>query len=55
MDDADIVVEVDGKNIPINDFVKKFLGGMISGLKDKKRRIKASPSSQFQPFLQMAY
>jgi hypothetical protein len=31
MDDADVVIEVDGKNIPMNDFVRKFLSGMISG------------------------
>ncbi len=31
MNDADIVLEVDGKNIPMNDFVRKILAGMISG------------------------
>ena len=27
----DIVLEVDGKNIPMNDFVRKILAGMITG------------------------
>ncbi len=31
MEDADIVLEVDGKNIPMNDFVRKILCGMITG------------------------
>ncbi len=31
MNDTDIVLEVDGKNIPMNDFVKKILAGMITG------------------------
>lgn len=31
MNDVDIVVEVDGKNIPMNDFVRKILAGMITG------------------------
>ncbi len=31
MEDADIVLEVDGKNIPMNDFVKKILFGMVKG------------------------
>ena len=31
MNDADIVLEVDGKNIPMNDFVRKILAGMITG------------------------
>ncbi len=31
MEDFDVVLEVDGKNIPMNDFVRKILCGMISG------------------------
>ncbi len=31
MKDADIVLEVDGENIPMNDFVRKILSGMITG------------------------
>ncbi len=31
MEDADIVLEVDGKNIPMNGFVKKILFGLIKG------------------------
>ncbi len=31
MNDTDIVLEVDGRNIPMNDFVKKILAGMITG------------------------
>jgi len=31
MDDTDIVLEVDGKNIPMNSFVKKILFGMVRG------------------------
>jgi len=31
MNDVDIVVEADGKNIPMNDFVRKILAGMITG------------------------
>jgi len=31
MEDADIVLEVDGKNIPMNGFVKKILFGMVKG------------------------
>ncbi len=31
MEDVDIVLEVDGKNIPMNDFVRKILFGMIAG------------------------
>ncbi|NJD77438.1 MAG: hypothetical protein FIB08_10155 [Candidatus Methanoperedens sp.] len=31
MEDVDIVLEVDGKNIPVNDFVRKILCGMITG------------------------
>ena len=31
MNVEDIVLEVDGKNIPMNDFVKKILSGMITG------------------------
>ncbi len=31
MSGEDIVLEVDGKNIPMNDFVKKILAGMITG------------------------
>ncbi len=31
MEDVDIVLEVDGKNIPMNDFVRKILCGMIAG------------------------
>lgn len=31
MEDVDIVLEVDGKNIPMNDFVRKILCGMITG------------------------
>ncbi len=31
MEDADIVLEVDGKDIPMNDFVRKILCGMIAG------------------------
>ncbi len=31
MEDFDLVLEVNGKNIPMNDFVRNILGGMISG------------------------
>ena len=31
MEKAEIVLEVDGKNIPMNDFVRKILSGMIAG------------------------
>jgi hypothetical protein len=31
MNDMDIVLEVDGKNIPMNDFVRNILSGMITG------------------------
>ncbi|HEY9246533.1 MAG TPA: hypothetical protein VIO11_06785 [Candidatus Methanoperedens sp.] len=31
MEHTDIVLEVDGKNIPMNDFVKNILCGMIGG------------------------
>ncbi len=31
MEDVDIVLEVNGKNIPMNDFVKNILCGMITG------------------------
>lgn len=31
MNGTDIVLEVDGKNIPMNDFVRKILSGMITG------------------------
>ncbi len=31
MKDTDIVLEVDGENIPMNDFVRKILSGMITG------------------------
>ncbi len=31
MNHIDFVLEVDGENIPMNDFVKKILSGMISG------------------------
>ncbi len=31
MNDVEIVLEVDGKNIPVNDFVRKILAGMITG------------------------
>ncbi|MBU4077636.1 MAG: hypothetical protein KKI06_13200 [Euryarchaeota archaeon] len=31
MNEADIILEVDGKNIPMNDFVRKILTGMITG------------------------
>lgn len=31
MKDADIVLELDGENIPMNDFVRKILSGMITG------------------------
>lgn len=31
MDDVDVVLEVDGKKIPMNDFVRKILSGMIAG------------------------
>ncbi|MCZ7384024.1 MAG: hypothetical protein O8C63_04665 [Candidatus Methanoperedens sp.] len=31
MDDTDIVLEVDGKNIPMNGFVRKILFGMVKG------------------------
>ncbi|MFH1323479.1 MAG: hypothetical protein ABIH80_06620 [Methanobacteriota archaeon] len=31
MNDVDIVVEADGKNIPMNGFVGKILVGMITG------------------------
>jgi hypothetical protein len=31
MEEIDIVLEVDGKKIPMNDFVKNILSGMIRG------------------------
>lgn len=31
MDDVEIVLEIDGKKIPMNDFVRKILCGMITG------------------------
>jgi len=31
MEETDIVLEVDGKKIPMNDFVKKILSGMVKG------------------------
>ena len=31
MVDADIELEVDGVKIPLNDFVRKFIIGMVSG------------------------
>lgn len=31
MNEADIVLEVDGKDIQMNDFVRKILAGMITG------------------------
>ncbi|MCX9085777.1 MAG: hypothetical protein OIN87_13370 [Candidatus Methanoperedens sp.] len=31
MDEIDIVLEVDGEEIPVNDFVKNILSGMIRG------------------------
>ncbi len=31
MNDADIILELDGKSIPMNDFVKNILSGMITG------------------------
>lgn len=31
MDNEDIVLEVDGKKIPMNDFVRRILCGMITG------------------------
>lgn len=31
MNEPDIVLEVDGEDIPMNDFVRKILAGMITG------------------------
>ncbi len=31
MEDVDIVLEIDGKKLPMNDFVRKILCGMITG------------------------
>jgi hypothetical protein len=31
MVDADVELEVDGVKIPLNDFVRKFIIGMVSG------------------------
>ena len=31
MGDADVELEVDGVKIPLNDFVRKFIIGMIGG------------------------
>jgi hypothetical protein len=31
MNDTDIILEVDGESIPMNDFVKNILSGMITG------------------------
>ena len=31
MDDIDIALEVDGKKIPMNEFVKKIICGIITG------------------------
>lgn len=30
-DDIEIILEIDGKKIPMNDFVKKILCGMVKG------------------------
>lgn len=40
MNDVDIVVEVDGKNIPMNDFVRKIMTGMITGSLGSLRGVK---------------
>ncbi|VVB94498.1 Uncharacterised protein [uncultured archaeon] len=39
MEDTDIVLEVDGKNIPMNDFVRKILCGMIAGSVESLRGV----------------
>ncbi|VVB86782.1 Uncharacterised protein [uncultured archaeon] len=31
MDDIDIVLNVDGQEIPMNDFVRKIISGTIAG------------------------
>lgn len=31
MEDIAIILEIDGKEIPMNDFVKKILCGMVKG------------------------
>lgn len=31
MKEVDIILEIDGKEIPMNDFVRKILIGMITG------------------------
>ncbi len=31
MNNIDIVLEVDGKKIPLNEFVRKMLCGMVAG------------------------
>lgn len=31
MDDVEIILEVDGKKVPMNDFVRKIMCGMIAG------------------------
>jgi hypothetical protein len=31
MEEIDMVLEIDGKKIPLNDFVKNILSGMIKG------------------------
>ncbi len=31
MNDVDLILEVDGESIPMNDFVRKVLSGMITG------------------------
>lgn len=31
MNDVEIVLEVDGESIPMNDFVRRVLAGMITG------------------------
>ncbi|MCX9011417.1 MAG: hypothetical protein OIN66_09880 [Candidatus Methanoperedens sp.] len=31
MEDVDIVLEVDGKKIPMNEFVRRMLSGVIAG------------------------
>lgn len=36
---SDIILEVDGQNIPMNDFVKKILCGMITGAVETLRDV----------------
>lgn len=40
MTDIDILLEIDGEEIPINEFVKKILCGMVRGSIETLRGVK---------------